>query len=104
MDAGEILHIATPDEWAEARQRGTVAPPSLATEGFVHCSTREQIPGTLARHFAGSGDLVLLVLDAAAVGELRWEALTPGEPFPHVYNAIPLAAVRSVEGVTAPGG
>ena len=47
---------------------------------------------------------MLLVLDAATVGDLRWEALTPGEPFPHVYNAIPLAAVRSVEGVTAPGG
>jgi glutathione S-transferase len=103
MDAREILHVATPHEWAEARHRGTVAPPSLATEGFVHCSTREQIPGTLTRLFAGGGDLVLLVLDAAAVGDLRWEALTPGEPFPHVYNAIPLAAVRSVERVTAPG-
>ena len=99
----DLLHVATPAEWAAARRTGTVAPPSLATEGFVHCSTREQIPGTLARHFAGRGDLVLLVLDAAAVGDLRWEALTPGEPFPHVYNAIPLAAVRAVEGVT-PGG
>ncbi|HZM31481.1 MAG TPA: DUF952 domain-containing protein [Acidimicrobiales bacterium] len=104
MDAGEILHIATLAEWAEAQHQGTVAPPSLATEGFVHCSTREQIPGSLARHFAGAGDLVLLVLDPGAVGDLRWEGLTPGEPFPHVYNAIPLAAVRSVEQVTAPGG
>lgn len=104
MDTGEILHIATPAEWAEAQQQGTVAPPSLATEGFVHCSTREQIPGSLARHFAGAGDLVLLVLDPAAVGDLRWEALTTGEPFPHVHNAIPLAAVRSAEQVTAPAG
>jgi uncharacterized protein (DUF952 family) len=48
---------------------------------------------------------VLLVLDPTAVGDLRWEESVPGEPpFPHVYNAIPVAAVRSVEPVTAPAG
>lgn len=101
----DILHIATPVEWAEAQARGTLAPRSLEAEGYVHCSTRDQLPGTLARHFAGAGDLVLLVLDSAAVGDLRWEESVPGEaPFPHVYDAIPVAAVRSVEQVTAPGG
>jgi uncharacterized protein (DUF952 family) len=101
----DVLHIATPAEWAEAQARGTVAPPSLDAEGFVHCSTPDQLPGTLARHFAGGGDLVLLVLDPTAVGDLRWEESVPGEPpFPHVYNAIPVAAVRSVEPVTAPAG
>ena len=101
----DVLHIATPAEWAGAQRRGTVAPPSLEAEGFVHCSTRDQLPGTLARHFVGAGDLVVLVLDPDAVGDLRWEEPVPGQPpFPHVYNAIPLAAVRSVERVTTPGG
>jgi uncharacterized protein (DUF952 family) len=101
----DILHIATPVEWTGAQARGAVSPPSLEAEGFVHCSTPDQLPGTLARHFAGAGDLVLLVLDSAAVGDLRWEESVPGAPpFPHVYNAIPVAAVRSVEQVTAPAG
>jgi uncharacterized protein (DUF952 family) len=98
------MHIATPDEWDEAQRRGTVAPTSLAAEGFVHCSTRRQVPGTLARHFAGAGPLVLLQLDPGAVeASLRWEG-QPGEEFPHVYAAIPVAAVVAVTPITAPAG
>ena len=96
--AGEILHIATPSEWAAAMRTGQVAPPSLATEGFVHCSTRTQLAGTLGRHFAGAGPLVLLVLDEAAIApDLRWEEGLPGERFPHVYAPIPVTAVLAVE-------
>lgn len=95
---GEILHIATPSEWAAAQQTGRIAPPSLATEGFVHCSTRAQLAATLRRHFAGAGPLVLLALDPAAIAaDLRWEESLPGERFPHVYAAIPIAAVVRVE-------
>jgi uncharacterized protein (DUF952 family) len=96
--AGEILHVATPSEWAAATQTGQIAPPSLATEGFVHCSTRAQLAGTLDRHFAGAGPLVLLVLDETAIApDLRWEEGRPGERFPHVYAAIPIGAVVTVE-------
>jgi uncharacterized protein (DUF952 family) len=99
----EILHIATPSEWAAARRTGQVAPPSLGTEGFVHCSTRDQLAGTLERHFAGAGPLVLLTLDEAAIaGDLRWEEGLPGEDFPHVYAPIPVATVVAVEEITAP--
>jgi uncharacterized protein (DUF952 family) len=95
---GEILHIATPSEWAAARQTGRIAPPSLATEGFVHCSTRAQLRGTLDRHFAGARPLVLLALDPAAVApDLHWEEGVHGERFPHVYAAIPVSAVLSVD-------
>jgi uncharacterized protein (DUF952 family) len=101
----DLLHIATPAEWEAARAAGEVAPPSLATEGFVHCSTRDQLPTTLARHFAGAGDLVLLVLDPDALGaEVRWEESHPGEHYPHVYGPIPAAAVLAIERITAPPG
>ena len=98
----EILHIATPAEWAEAQRTGTVAPAGLATEGFVHCSTREQLPGTLDLVFRGAGPLVVLVLDSDDFDDVRWE----GDPvaFPHVYSPIPLTAVKATEDVTAPGG
>ena len=92
----EILHIASPSEWEAATTTGEIAPPSLATEGFVHCSTRGQLAGTLARHFVGAGPLVLLTLDPAAIAaDLRWEHGLPGEPpFPHVYAPIPVTAVK----------
>lgn len=101
----DLLHVTTAEEWAAAQQAGRVAPPSLASEGFVHCSTRDQLATTLARHFTGAGELTLLVLDAGALGaELRWEESHPGERYPHVYGPIPVAAVTAVEVVSAPAG
>jgi uncharacterized protein (DUF952 family) len=92
-----IFHLATPGEWVAAQAAGSVAPPSLATEGFVHCSTAAQLDDTIERHFAGVDDLVLLRLRPDGLGDaLRWEESRPGEVFPHVYRAIHLDEVREV--------
>jgi uncharacterized protein (DUF952 family) len=100
---GDILHITTADDWAAARQAGTVTPPSLSSEGFVHCSTRAQLASTLERHFRGAGPLVLLVLHPGAIAaDLRWDESYPGERFPHVYAPIPVSAVVAVEAVMPP--
>ena len=67
-----------------------MAPPSLATEGFIHCSTAD--PARRARSSATSPDvheLGLLHLDPMTLGDdLRWEESRPGEAYPHVYRAI----------------
>jgi uncharacterized protein (DUF952 family) len=98
-----VLHIATRDEWAAAQQACVVAPPSLHTEGFVHCSTRAQLPSTLHRHFRGAGPLVLLQLDLGLIEpHLRWEESYPGERFPHVYAPIPVEAVVAATPFTPP--
>jgi uncharacterized protein (DUF952 family) len=100
-----ILHITTPDAWAAAQQAGVLQPPSLYTEGFVHCSTPAQLDTTLDRHFRGAGPLLVLVLDPDAIGpDLRWEESHPGEVFPHVYAPIALSAVTAVDEVTPPRG
>ena len=92
-----IFHLASPDEWAAAQVAGVVAPPSLVAEGFVHCSTAEQLDDTIARHFAGVDELVLLRLEPAGLGDaLRWEESRPGEAFPHVYRGIGLDEVAEV--------
>ena len=71
-----------------------VAPPSLAEEGFVHCSTGAQVAGTIERHYGGHDELVLLRLDPTAVeADLRWEESRPGEVYPHVYRALRLSDV-----------
>jgi uncharacterized protein (DUF952 family) len=94
MSGSAIFHLATPDEWATAQATGSVAPPSLAAEGFVHCSTEAQLADTIQRHFVGIDELVLLRLHAERLGDaLRWEESRPGEAFPHVYRAISLAEV-----------
>jgi uncharacterized protein (DUF952 family) len=103
VDADAIVHITTPEEWAAAQQAGVVRPPSLDTEGFVHCSTGAQLDATLGRHFRGAGSLLVLVLDPDALaGDLRWEESYPGEHFPHVYAPIPVTAVVATDEVTPP--
>jgi len=65
------------------------APPSLASEGFLHLSFAEQLAGTLAVHFEAV-DLVLLVeVDRDAVEDaLKVEVSRGDQAFPHVYRAL----------------
>ena len=93
----QIFHLATPAQWSIATATGEVAPPNLATEGFVHCSTEAQVASTIERHFAGHDELVLLRIDTDQVTtDLRWEESRPGELFPHVYRAIRVDEVVEV--------
>jgi uncharacterized protein (DUF952 family) len=89
-----IYHITTRADWEAARAVGAYAADSLASEGFIHCSTGAQVPGTAARFFAGRRDLVLLTIDPARLAaELRYEEGEPGVLFPHLYGPLGLDAV-----------
>jgi len=96
--AGEaIFHLSTPEAWLDAQRTGEVVPPSLASEGFVHCSAESQLAGTIARHFAGVDELVLLRLHPDLVAaDVRWEESRPGERYPHLYRAINAADIAEV--------
>jgi uncharacterized protein (DUF952 family) len=81
-------------EAAEAERR-LVGSPADVRDGFIHFSTAAQLAGTVAKHFAGLTDLILVAVDADALGgELKWEPSRGGELFPHLYAALPLSAVK----------
>lgn len=66
-----------------------------ARDGFIHFSTAAQLAGTLAKHFAGRRDLLLIAVDPDPLGAaLKWEPSRGGGLFPHLYAALPLTAVR----------
>jgi uncharacterized protein (DUF952 family) len=98
-----IYHITPLRDWYAALAAGEYRTASLEAEGFIHCSTRDQVLRVANRFFASAPDLVLLAIDPRAVhANLRYEApdhahdpLTQ-ERFPHVYGALPLAAVVAV--------
>ncbi len=100
-----ILHITSKQEWLAAHQRGEYIAPSLATEGFVHCSTEKQVLHVANAFYRGKNDLVLLMLDEAQLKpQLKWEApaglpapgISDSDSFPHIYGPINLTAVASV--------
>ena len=53
--------------------------------------------GTVAKHFAGQTGLVLIAVDAEALGPaLKWERSRGGELFPHLYGELDTGAVTEI--------
>jgi uncharacterized protein (DUF952 family) len=85
--------------WQEAKRDGVFrGAPVDRADGYIHFSTAQQVRETAARHFAGQSDLVLVAVEAAALGsELKWEPSRGGALFPHLHGSLALDAVRWVE-------
>jgi uncharacterized protein (DUF952 family) len=98
-----IVHIVTRNEWAHAVERGTYAPDSLRSEGFIHCSTLAQVIDTANRFYRGQHDLVVLCIEESPLlSQLKYEAPAmprgevAGELFPHLYGELNVDAVARV--------
>lgn len=93
-----IYHLCATADWDRARAAGSYDGSAQdLRDGFIHFSTAAQVARSAAKHHAGRADLVLLAVDAAALGPaLRWEPSRGGAPFPHLYGVLPLGAVRRV--------
>lgn len=103
LEPDGLYHLSTPDEWAASRSRGLIAPASLETEGFVHCSWGRQVAGTLTKHFAGGAEVLALRLDPGRLGELRVveeDSYGSGQSFPHLYGPVPVDAVTEITTVS----
>lgn len=90
-----IYKVLRPEEWRalQAAGRSDGAPVDVA-DGYVHFSTAEQLATTLAKHFAGENDLILLACNAEALSpDLRWEPSRGGALFPHLYRELRLSDV-----------
>jgi len=94
-----IYKICPETLWREARRHGRFAgAPIDERDGFIHFSTATQVAETAAKHFAGASGLLLVAVDAPRLGDaLKWEPSRGGDLFPHLYGALPLAAVLWVE-------
>lgn len=93
-----IFHIATRDSWDEAARAGTYRAETLETEGFIHCSTAEQVAQVANVRFRGREDLLLLWIDESRVrAEIKWEEASDGTgTFPHIYGPLDIDAVARV--------
>ncbi len=96
-----LVHLCRTDDWSAARISGEVRPESLASVGFIHLSTPEQVHLPANRLFRGREDLVLLHIDPSRLDSpIRWELGVATDPesmlFPHLYGALPVGAVINV--------
>ncbi|OZA07434.1 MAG: hypothetical protein B7Y02_13940 [Rhodobacterales bacterium 17-64-5] len=90
-----IYKVFRRPEWTAFRDAGqTLGAPIDLTDGYIHFSTAPQVAETVARHFAGESDLVLLALDSTRLGPaLKWEPSRGGALFPHLYRPLLAADV-----------
>ena len=101
-----IYHITSRKAWEEAQANGEYRADSLTTEGFIHCSTFEQVLPVAHNFYKGQGGLIVLGIEPSLLSsDLKWEAPAGGGPppgvpvgdqFPHIYGPINLSAVLKV--------
>ncbi|MCX7283754.1 MAG: DUF952 domain-containing protein [Novosphingobium sp.] len=86
--------VLTAPQMAQLEADGTFngAPIDLS-DGYIHLSTEAQLTETVDKHFAGQGDLHVVAVDLAVLGDaVKWEPSRGGQLFPHIYAALPLNA------------
>lgn len=93
-----IYHITSHDQWEKGKASGFYEADSLATEGFIHCSTEDQVAGVLERYYKGQKNLVKLKINRNKVERpVIFElAGTINEVFPHIHGALNLDAVIEI--------
>ena len=90
-----IFKIVGAEQWRAAEASGVFSGAAVdRADGYIHFSTASQAPETAAKWFAGRADLVLVAVEADALGPaLRWEPSRGGALFPHLYAPLALSAV-----------
>jgi glutathione S-transferase len=95
----ELFHISTIEAWEQTRRDGVVIDSTrdltLDEEGFIHCSYAEQVAATATRFYGDLPEVVLLSIDPTHLNApvVEEDLAGSGEPFPHVYGPIDLAAI-----------
>jgi uncharacterized protein (DUF952 family) len=87
--------ILTAAQWAQFQADGVFhgAPVDLA-DAYIHLSAKDQLHGTLEKHFAGQADLVIAEVNLAFLGDtIVWEVSRGDALFPHIYGPLPIEAV-----------
>lgn len=90
-----IFKIVPRAEW-EAQSGDYHGSARDRADGFLHFSTASQLPETLQLYYAGQDDLMLVAVDAEALGAaLKWErSESRGEDFPHLYAPLSCDAMK----------
>ena len=92
-----IWHITTRQQWEQAQLTQIYRSDSLEAEGFIHCSTPQQVIKVANTLFLGQPGLVLLGIDSEKVqAEIRYEEVDGTERFPHIYGSLNTEAVVEV--------
>ena len=100
-----VFHLATAEAWVSSFSTGEYRESTLGRTldqvGFIHLSYVHQLRGVADSFYSGRSDVVLLAIDPSRAGALIIDEPAPesGELFPHLFGALPVAAVTAAVSV-----
>jgi uncharacterized protein (DUF952 family) len=105
-----VLHLMPAEQWTTLSAQEAIVNPSLATEGFIHCTDDADVLLQVANAFYSAviGEFVVVYVDTDRLtSTCIWEAPAHisgsgpafADQFPHVYGPIDRAAVIRVQRV-----
>ncbi len=94
-----LLHVAKENDYKNSLQSGFYGNSSLKKDGFIHCSTIENVVDVANDNLKQLQEkLLILCVDAEKLSsEIKWEKRgSKGIKFPHIYGLLNLDAVINV--------
>ncbi|HEY7131294.1 MAG TPA: DUF952 domain-containing protein [Candidatus Limnocylindrales bacterium] len=93
----ETFHLTPAEWWAAADPALPLLAPSLADEGFIHCTTgAAEMVATANRHYRDDPrEFVIVTVDLGRVSS-RWSADDERRVYPHVFGPIDRPAILDV--------
>jgi uncharacterized protein (DUF952 family) len=92
-----IYHVISQIGWNKISESEFYAPDSLTSDGFIHFSYKDQIPGVIERYYKNQTDLLVIKVE---VNKLKSNLLLEKVPgtglFPHLYGKLNLDSVIGV--------
>jgi uncharacterized protein (DUF952 family) len=93
-----IYHIVLPEVWEKFKDEYEYEAESLQTEGFIHCSYRNQLDEVLERYYKNAGKVLILHINPHHLkSKMVAEPSTNREIYPHIYGKINKSAIVNVE-------
>jgi len=90
-----IYHITDLKYFLSIQSSGRYISETYSQDGFIHCSTSDQVIRVANAYYPHQNDLILLEIDDnLLLDHLVYENLEGGkELFPHVYTFIPIGTI-----------
>lgn len=91
-----IYKILQPQEWEIFKDTGSYhGSVHDQHDGFIHLCAKNQIAGTLAKHYKDVQVVILACFYEDALDNVKWEASRGGGKFPHVYGVLDMKALQT---------
>jgi uncharacterized protein (DUF952 family) len=93
-----VYKIVEASAWEAAVRAGVFLGAEVdLKDGYIHLSSATQAAETARLHFAGRDGLLLIAIEAKALGDgLKWEPSRGGDLFPHLYGTLdPALAIET---------